>query len=224
MFRDQEFGADMYSRAVQRIQEVRGLRAAQFPEDAGPMAHPVRPQSYMEISNFYTATVYEKGAEVVRMIHTLIGPQNFRSGMDLYFQRHDGQAVTTDDFVQAMQDASGVDLTQFRRWYEQAGTPVVRGRATLRRRRAALYADARASPARPPRGSPTSCRCTSRSRIGLVEPTARTCPAAGGRSRSRAARARVLSLKRAPSSVSSSSTCPSAPVPSLLRGFSAPVI
>ena len=125
VFRDQEFGADMYSRPVQRIQEVRTLRAAQFPEDAGPMAHPVRPASYMEISNFYTATVYEKGAAVVRMIHTLIGAANFRKGMDLYFARHDGQAVTCDDFVQAMADASGADLTQFRRWYHQAGTPVV---------------------------------------------------------------------------------------------------
>ena len=125
VFRDQEFGADMYSRPVARIQEVRGLRAAQFPEDAGPMAHPVRPQSYMEISNFYTATVYEKGAEVVRMIHTLIGKDAFRRGMDLYFRRHDGQAVTTDDFVAAMADASGVNLTQFKRWYDQAGTPVV---------------------------------------------------------------------------------------------------
>ena len=125
VFRDQEFGADMYSRPVQRILEVRGLRAAQFPEDAGPMAHPVRPQSYMEISNFYTATVYEKGAEVVRMIHTLLGANNFRKGMDLYFKRHDGQAVTTDDFAQAMQDASGVDLSQFKRWYDRAGTPVL---------------------------------------------------------------------------------------------------
>ena len=125
VFRDQEYGADMYSRAVQRIVEVRGLRAAQFPEDAGPMAHPVRPAAYMEIRNFYTMTVYEKGAEVVRMQHTLLGAQTFRAGMDLYFRRHDGQAVTTDDFVQAMQDASGVDLGQFRRWYEQAGTPVV---------------------------------------------------------------------------------------------------
>jgi aminopeptidase N len=125
VFRDQEYGADTYSRPVQRIGEVRALRARQFPEDAGPMAHPVRPQSYMEISNFYTATVYQKGAEVVRMIHTLIGAANFRRGMDLYFKRHDGQAVTTDDFVQAMADASGADLTQFRRWYNQAGTPVV---------------------------------------------------------------------------------------------------
>ena len=125
VFRDQEYGADTYSRPVQRIQEVRSLRAGQFPEDAGPMAHPVRPQSYVEISNFYTATVYEKGAEVVRMIHTLIGAENFRKGMDLYFQRHDGQAVTCDDFAQAMADASGADLWQFRRWYDQAGTPVL---------------------------------------------------------------------------------------------------
>ncbi len=125
VFRDQEYGADTYSRAVQRIQEVRTLRAAQFPEDAGPMAHPVRPQSYMEISNFYTATVYEKGAEVVRMIHSLLGESRFRAGMDLYFKRHDGCAVTTDEFVQAMQDASGVNLAQFRRWYDEAGTPVL---------------------------------------------------------------------------------------------------
>jgi len=125
VFRDQEYGADTYSRAVTRIAEVRMLRAAQFPEDAGPMAHPVRPQSYMEIRNFYTLTVYEKGAEVVRMQHTLLGEERFQRGMQLYFRRHDGQAVTCDDFVQAMQDASGVDLTQFRRWYDVAGTPVL---------------------------------------------------------------------------------------------------
>ncbi len=125
VFRDQEYGADTYSRAVTRIQEVRNLRAAQFPEDAGPMAHPVRPQSYMEIRNFYTMTVYEKGAEVVRMQHTLLGEEKFQAGMRLYFKRHDGQAVTCDDFVQAMQDASGVDLAQFRRWYDVAGTPVL---------------------------------------------------------------------------------------------------
>ena len=107
-----------------RIRDVRGLRAGQFPEDAGPMAHPVRPESYVEINNFYTATVYDKGAEVVRMYHTLLGKAGFRKGMDLYFERHDGQAVTCDDFVQAMADASGVDLTQFKRWYDLAGTPV----------------------------------------------------------------------------------------------------
>jgi aminopeptidase N len=123
VFRDQEFGADTHSRAVTRIQEVRALRVSQFPEDAGPMAHPIRPASYAEINNFYTATVYNKGAEVIRMIHTLLGREGFRRGMDLYFERHDGQAVTCEDFVAAMQDASGVDLTQFRRWYARAGTP-----------------------------------------------------------------------------------------------------
>jgi aminopeptidase N len=108
-----------------RIREVRMLRAGQFAEDAGPMAHPVRPQSYMEIRNFYTMTVYEKGAEVVRMQHALLGEEKFQAGMRLYFERHDGQAVTCDDFVRAMQDASGIDLSQFRRWYDVAGTPVL---------------------------------------------------------------------------------------------------
>ncbi len=125
VFRDQEFGADVHNRTVARIREVRGLRAAQFPEDAGPMAHPVRPASCIEINNFYTATVYQKGAEVVRMIRTLIGKTAFRQGMDLYFERHDGQAVTCDEFVAAMADASGQDFSQFMRWYEQAGTPQV---------------------------------------------------------------------------------------------------
>ena len=127
VFRDQEFSGDMLgdasSRAVKRIEDVRALRAMQFPEDGGPMAHPVRPDSYQEISNFYTATVYEKGAEVVRMLQTLVGIDGFRRGMDLYFKRHDGQAVTCDDFVAAIADANGRDLTQFKRWYSQAGTP-----------------------------------------------------------------------------------------------------
>jgi aminopeptidase N len=123
VFRDQEFSADCGSRAVKRITDVRALRARQFPEDAGPLAHPVRPDSYIEINNFYTATIYEKGAEIVRMIHTLLGRQAFRKGMDLYFARHDNHAVTIEDFVQAMSDASGIDLTRFRRWYDQAGTP-----------------------------------------------------------------------------------------------------
>jgi aminopeptidase N len=126
VYRDQEYAADEYSRAVARIQEVRSLRERQFPEDAGPMAHPVRPDSYVEVNNFYTATVYEKGAEVVRMYATILGREGFRRGMDLYFQRHDGQAVTCDDFRAAMSDANGnADLGQFARWYSQAGTPVV---------------------------------------------------------------------------------------------------
>src|SRR5574343_1734938 len=123
VFRDQEFGADLHNRQRARIREVRGLRAAQFPEDAGPMAHPIRPSSFVEINNFYTATVYEKGAEVIRMIQTLIGRDGFRAGMDEYFRRHDGQAVTCEDFVAAMAAASGFDFTQFMRWYNQPGTP-----------------------------------------------------------------------------------------------------
>ena len=125
VFRDQEFGADLHNRQTARIREVRGLRAGQFPEDAGPMSHPVRPSSFVEINNFYTATVYEKGAEVIRMIQTLIGRDNFRLGMDEYFRRHDGQAVTCEDFVAAMAAASGFDFTQFMRWYNQPGTPHV---------------------------------------------------------------------------------------------------
>ncbi len=123
VFRDAAFSADMNSATVKRIQDVAYLRTHQFAEDAGPMAHPVRPDAYMEISNFYTLTIYEKGSEVLRMIHTLLGAEAFRKGSDLYFERHDGQAVTCDDFVKAMEDASGIDLTQFKRWYTQAGTP-----------------------------------------------------------------------------------------------------
>jgi aminopeptidase N len=140
VFRDQQFSADMGSAAVKRIEDVRVLRAAQFPEDNGPLAHPVRPESYMEISNFYTATIYNKGAELIRMMALMLGPERFRKGTDLYFDRHDGQAVTCEDFVRAMEDGGGIDLTQFRLWYEQAGTPHVKallshdpesGRATL---------------------------------------------------------------------------------------------
>jgi len=126
VFRDQSFSADMGSKAVKRIDDVRVLRASQFPEDSGPLAHPVRPESYMEITNFYTATVYNKGAEVIRMMRTILGEEAFRKGSDLYFERHDGQAVTCEDFVTAMEDASGVDLGQFRLWYSQAGTPRVK--------------------------------------------------------------------------------------------------
>lgn len=125
VFRDQEFSADMNSRSVQRIDDVKVLKNFQFKEDGGPMAHPVRPDSYQEINNFYTATVYNKGAEVIRMMHTLLGPTLFRQGMDLYFARHDGQAVTCDDFAAAMSDASGIDLEQFKNWYSLAGTPLL---------------------------------------------------------------------------------------------------
>ncbi len=123
VFRDSQFSADMNSAVVKRIEDVAYLRTHQFAEDAGPMAHPVRPEAYMEISNFYTLTIYEKGAEVVRMLHTLLGEELFRKGSDLYFERHDGQAVTCDDFIAALETVSGSDLTQFKRWYSQAGTP-----------------------------------------------------------------------------------------------------
>ncbi len=125
VFRDQQFSADMHSAAVTRIQNVRVLRSLQFAEDAGPMAHPIRPEQVVEMNNFYTLTVYEKGAEVIRMLHTILGKDNFRKGMDLYFKRFDGMAVTCDDFVQAMADAANIDLSQFKLWYSQAGTPLL---------------------------------------------------------------------------------------------------
>ena len=222
VFRDQEFGADMYSRAVQRIQEVRSLRAAQFPEDAGPMAHPVRPQSYMEISNFYTATVYEKGAEVVRMIHTLIGKEEFRRGMDLYFARHDGQAVTTDDFVAAMADASGADLSQFKRWYDQAGTPVVESQGhfdpaartytlTLRQHTPPTPDQAEKRPLHIPFA------------VGLVGPDGRDLPLQLEGETAPAGTERVLSLTETEQRFPFVDIA-AHPVPSLLRAFSAPVV
>ncbi|MBE5250756.1 aminopeptidase N [Mixta mediterraneensis] len=125
VFRDQEFSSDLGSRAVNRIDNVRIMRGAQFAEDASPMAHPIRPEQVIEMNNFYTLTVYEKGSEVIRMMHTLLGEENFQKGMQLYFDRHDGSAATCDDFVQTMEDASNVDLSQFRRWYSQSGTPVL---------------------------------------------------------------------------------------------------
>ena len=232
VFRDQEYGADMYSRVVQRIVEVRGLRAAQFPEDAGPMAHPVRPAAYMEIRNFYTMTVYEKGAEVVRMQHTLLGAQAFRAGMDLYFKRHDGQAVTTDDFVQAMADASGIDLGQFRRWYEQAGTPLVEaeGQYDAAGRRYTLTLK-QSCPPTP--GQETKLPFHIPFALGLVAPDGRdmplrlegetASPQAAGASPQAAEITRVLSLKQAQQRFVFVDL-PAAPVPSLLRNFSAPVV
>ena len=193
VFRDQEYGADTYSRAVTRIQEVRGLRAGQFAEDAGPMAHPVRPQSYEEIRNFYTMTVYEKGAEVVRMQHTLLGEKKFQDGMKLYFKRHDGQAVTCDEFVQAMQDVSSVDLAQFRRWYDVAGTPVLDCSGTFADQ---VFTLAVKQSMNPPFHIPLAVK------IGDEE--------------------RVLSIKNAEEKFTFQVN--SKPIPSLLRGFSAPVI
>ncbi|MEO8004496.1 MAG: aminopeptidase N [Betaproteobacteria bacterium] len=221
VFRDQEYGADTYSRPVQRIQEVRSLRGGQFPEDAGPMAHPVRPSSYMEISNFYTATVYEKGAEVVRMIHTLIGAKNFRKGMDLYFERHDGQAVRTEEFAQAMQDASGVDLTQFKRWYEQAGTPVLRasGSYDAATKRFKLNV-AQSCPPTPGQDSKLPFHIPLA--IGLVAPNGRDMPLQLADEAKAGDGTRILSVTKAEQTFEFVNVA-QRPVPSLLRGFSAPV-
>jgi len=218
VFRDQEFGADVHNRSVARIREVRGLRAAQFPEDAGPMAHPVRPASYIEINNFYTATVYQKGAEVVRMIHTLIGKPAFRRGMDLYFARHDGQAVTCDDFVAAMSDASGADLSQFMRWYEYSGTPHVHATgvydAAAQRYVLSLSQSCGALPAKQPYHIPVS--------VALLGPDGQDMPLRMAGERATPCQ-RVLSLQVEKQEFVFEGIAV-APIPSLLRDFSAPVI
>ena len=209
VFRDSEFSADMNSRTVKRIEDVSLLRTAQFAEDAGPMAHPVRPESFIEISNFYTLTVYEKGAEVVRMIHTLLGAETFRKGSDLYFARHDGEAVTTDDFVKAMEDASGRDLSQFKRWYSQAGTPRIEVTSSwdAEKRRYTLNFT-QSCPATP--GQAEKLPFHIPVRYGLVD--ARGAEIERG----------MIELKEAQQSLSFDGLT-SEPVPSLLRGFSAPV-
>jgi aminopeptidase N len=213
VFRDQEFGADMYSRAVERIREVRGLRSGQFAEDAGPMAHPVRPASYIEINNFYTSTVYEKGAEVVRMIHTLIGAAAFRRGMDLYFQRHDGHAVTCDDFVQAMADASGADLRQFKLWYDQAGTPFLDVESEYDAARESYTLTVRQS-CPPTPGQETKLPFHIPLAVGLVAPDGWDMLAEG---------TRVVSLRKTEERFAFEARG-GRPVPSLARNFSAPVI
>src|SRR5688500_9030495 len=222
VFRDHEFTSDMYSRPVQRIRDVRNLRARQFPEDASPMAHPVRPQSYAEITNFYTSTVYEKGAEVVRMIHTLIGPESFRKGMDLYFARHDGQAVTTDDFAQAMADASGVDLTQFKRWYDQAGTPALQVTDSYDAG-AKRYALTVRQSCAPTPGQPEKMPFHIPLALGLVGPDGEDIPLMLGGERAAASTTRVLSLTEREQRVIFEDV-PARPVPSLARNFSAPVL
>ncbi|MBB3214103.1 aminopeptidase N [Herbaspirillum sp. Sphag1AN] len=229
VFRDQEFSADMIGsdsgRAVKRIDDVRVLRQAQFPEDAGPMAHPVRPDSFVEINNFYTVTVYEKGAEVVRMYQTLLGREGFRKGMDLYFARHDGQAVTCDDFRAAMADANGRDLSQFERWYSQAGTP--RLSAELRYDAASKTAEltlTQSCPATP--GQKKKLPFHIPVAIGLLDSHGRDIPLtlAGDRSGKQASpTTRVLELTKAQQSFTFINV-EQAPVPSILRGFSAPVV
>ncbi len=219
VFRDQEFTADERSRAVERIGDVRGLRAHQFVEDAGPLAHPVRPALYHEINNFYTATVYEKGAEVVRMLGTLLGRENFRKGMDLYFTRHDGEAATIEQFVQCFADVSGADLTQFMLWYSQAGTPEVVATGSHDARAKTYRLDiAQTVPATP--GQPSKEPMVIPLAIGLVGRDGRDLPLklANGRTIERG----VLTLTR-PAETFVFADIGEPPVPSLNRGFSAPI-
>ena len=220
VFRDQEFSADQGSRAVRRIGDVRRLRAAQFPEDAGPLAHPVQPATYIEIDNFYTATVYNKGAELVRMIRTLIGRDAFRKGMDLYFARHDNHAVTIEDFVAAMQDSSGTDLARFRRWYHQAGTPELT--VTDRYNAAARIYELTVSQTTPPTpGQPAKEPLVIPVAMGLVGPDGGDqATRRDGEERAQTG-TRVLMLTEATETFRFIDV-PAPPVPSLLRGFSAP--
>ena len=233
VFRDQEFSADMMGsasgRAVKRIEDVRVLRAAQFPEDGGPMAHPVRPDSYVEINNFYTLTIYEKGAEVVRMYQTLLGRDAFRKGMDLYFARHDGQAVTCDDFRAAMADAAGRDLAQFERWYSQAGTPRVKATAEFdQASRTYTLELAQTCPATP--GQAHKLPMHIPVAVGLVDAQGNDLPLR----LKQPATPDELPIKSLPTTLGLELTAPvqifhfegidEAPVPSLLRDFSAPVI
>lgn len=209
VFRDQEFTADMNSRGVKRIDDVNMLRRTQFPEDAGPMAHPIRPDNYIEISNFYTVTVYEKGAEVIRMQHTLLGPDAYRKATDLYFDRYDGMAVTCDDFVQCMEDASGLDLSQFKLWYSQAGTPEVsaEGQYNEAERRYTLTLKQHVPPTP---GQPHKQPMHIPVKLGLVG------------SNGNDMHEELLHLTKA-EQVFTFENLPSRPVPSILRGFSAPV-
>jgi len=221
VFRDQEFSADMGSRAVKRIRDVRALRAAQYPEDAGPMAHPVRPDSYIEIDNFYTPTVYQKGAEVVRLLHTMVGQDGFRRGMDRYFARCDNQAVTIEDFVTAIQDGAGRDLSAFMAWYDQAGTPEVTAEdsydpATRR------YTLTLSQHTPPTPGQPDKRPLPIRVAMGLLGPDGAALPARLAGENAAAAGTRTLLLDQPRQSfVFEDVAAP--PTPSLLRGFSAPV-
>ena len=220
VFRDSEFSADMNSPTVKRIQDVAFLRAVQFAEDSGPMAHSVQPDSYMEISNFYTVTIYEKGAEVVRMIANLLGPESFRAGTDIYFQRHDGQAVTIEEFVTAMEDASGVDLKQFRNWYRQSGTPVLEvdayHDAEARRYELRLRQSCPPTPGQQ-RKTPFHIPL----RLGLLDAAGSELPLRLS-GESTAPAERVLAITEAVQTFVFEDIA-EPPTPSLLRGFSAPV-
>jgi len=221
VFRDQEFSADQGSRAVRRIGDVRILRAMQFPEDDGPLAHPVRPDSYIRIDNFYTPTVYNKGAELVRMIRTLLGHDGFRRGMDLYIRRHDNQAVTIEDFIAAMQDANGVDLGPFKRWYEQGGTPEI----TVEDRwdKATKSYELSISQKVPPTpGQAEKLPMLIPLAMGLLGPDGAEMPTRLEEEADSQEGTRVISLAEARGRFRFVDV-PAPPVPSLLRGFSAPV-
>jgi aminopeptidase N len=221
VFRDQEFTADQGSRAVKRIRDVRGLRAAQFPEDGGPMAHPVRPDSYIEIDNFYTPTVYQKGAEVVRLLHTRIGAAAFQRGMDLYIARNDNRAVTIEDFVSAMQDASGIDLHPFMSWYDQAGTPELTAEdhydAAARRWTLTLRQQTPPTPGQPEK-HPVPIPVA----MGLLDASGAETPTRLSGENAAQPGTRLLLLEGAEQSFTFEDVA-APPVPSLLRGFSAPV-
>uniref|UniRef100_UPI0025D769C5 aminopeptidase N n=1 Tax=uncultured Hyphomicrobium sp. TaxID=194373 RepID=UPI0025D769C5 len=219
VYRDQEFSADERSATVQRILDVRTLRATQFTEDAGPLAHPVRPESYIEINNFYTATVYEKGAELVRMIETILGAADFRRGMDLYFERHDGQAATIEDFLRAFEDASGRDLSHFKLWYSQAGTPELV--CALSYDKAKKQAELKIEQVLPPTPGETKKRPLHIPvKIGLIGGNGQEI--ALKRETGEAIEDGVLHVTRR-SQTFRFNDVPSQPVPSILRGFSAPV-
>jgi len=219
VFRDQEFSADMRSRPVKRIADIRTLKARQFPEDAGPLAHPVRPEIYHEINNFYTPTVYEKGAEIVRMLKTLLGEKAFRAGMDLYFDRHDGQAVTIEDFLAAFADATGKDLGQFKLWYSQAGTPeiVARGSYDSRQKTYTLTIEQNCPPTP---GQAVKQPMHIPMRFGLVGPNGDDLVVGSASGAEIEGDVIHLSEPRHTIIFPGVST---RPVPSLLRGFSAPV-
>ncbi|HIQ44439.1 MAG TPA: aminopeptidase N [Pseudomonas oleovorans] len=221
VFRDSEFSADTHSRTVKRIEDVAYLRTHQFAEDAGPMAHPVRPDAYMEISNFYTLTIYEKGSEVLRMIHTLLGPELFRKGSDLYFERHDGQAVTCDDFVKAMEDASGIDLTQFKRWYIQAGTPRLQvSEAYDASAQTYSLTFRQGCPATP--GQSEKLPFVIPLALGLLDAQGNELPLRLQGEATASGTGRVLSITEAEQTFTFEGIAEQ-PLPSLLRGFSAPV-
>ena len=219
VFRDRLFSADMGSPAVTRIGDVLALRTNQFAEDRGPMAHPIRPESYIEMNNFYTATVYEKGAEVIGMYRTLLGAAGFRRGMDLYFERHDGQAVTCDDFRAAMADANGRDLEQFGNWYGQVGTPIVRARGEYD---AAARAYTLTLEQAPPRGREAAALLHVPVAVGLLGPDGTSVPLRLDGEAAADGETRVLELREA-SQQFRFVDVPAAPAVSLLRGFSAPV-